>query len=188
AALADRLRRHAAREQRIKLHLSATNSGIAAASNQALALASGAYVGFLDHDDLLTHDALHCVAQAITEEPDIGVLYTDECKIDDLDHPHDIFCKPDWSPALLFNCMYLGHLTVYRRTLIEELGGLRSRYDFSQDYDLALRATERTAKVQHIERVLYCWRMTPGSAAAGDKPFARASNIAALQDALDRRG
>jgi GT2 family glycosyltransferase len=186
-ALADRLRRHAASEPRIKLHLSAANSGIAAASNRALALASGAYVGFLDHDDLLTHDALHSIAKAIAADPDIDVLYTDECKIDDRDHPHDIFCKPDWSPALLLTCMYLGHLTVCRRTLVAELGGLRSRYDFSQDYDLALRATERTSKVRHIELVLYCWRITRGSAAAGDKPFARASNIAALQDALDRR-
>ena len=187
-ALADRLRQHAAREPRIKLHLSATNSGIAAASNQALALASGAFVGFLDHDDLLTQDALRCVAEAIVAEPDIDILYTDECKIDDRDQPHDIFCKPDWSPVLLFNGMYLGHLAVYRRTLIEDLGGLRSRYDFSQDYDLALRATERPVKVHHIERVLYGWRMAPGSGAVGDKPFARASNIAALQDALDRRG
>jgi GT2 family glycosyltransferase/glycosyltransferase involved in cell wall biosynthesis len=187
-ALSDQLRRHADREPRIRLQLSATNQGIAAASNQALSLASGAYVGFMDHDDLLTHDALHGVAQAILAEPDIDILYTDECKIDDRDRPHEIFCKPDWSPALLLNSMYLGHLSVYRRTLLEELGGLRSRFDFSQDYDLALRATERRANVRHIERVLYCWRMTAGSAAMGDKPFARASNIAALQDALDRRG
>ena len=186
-ALADRLRRHATREPRIRLELSATNSGIAAASNQALAMASGAYVGFLDHDDLLTHDALACVAEVIATEPDVDILYSDECRIDDRDRPDDLFYKPDWSPALLFSSMYLGHLTVYRRTLVTELGGLRSRYDFSQDYDLALRATERTNKVRHLERVLYCWRMTRGSAAAGGKPFARTSNIAALQDALDRR-
>jgi GT2 family glycosyltransferase/glycosyltransferase involved in cell wall biosynthesis len=188
AALADLLRRHAAQEPRIRLHLSATNAGIAAASNQALALATGAYVGFLDHDDLLTHDALYWVAQAIAAEPDIDIIYTDECRIDDLDQAHEIFRKPDWSPALLFNSMYIGHLSVYRRALIAELGGLRSRFDYSQDYDLALRATEGAVKVGHVERVLYCWRMTRGSAAVGDKPFARVSNIAALQDALDRRG
>jgi GT2 family glycosyltransferase len=187
ATITDRLRRHAARDSRIKLRLSDSNAGIAAASNQAIAMATGDYVGFLDHDDVLTCDSLHCIASAIVNDPDSDVIYTDECKIDDTDGIHEIFCKPDWSPALMFNCMYIGHLAVYRRLLIEQVGGLRSQYDFSQDYDLALRVTEARIKVQHIDRVLYCWRMTQGSAAAGDKPYARQSNIAALQDALDRR-
>ena len=186
--IAERLRRYAATDERIKLLLSETNTGIAAASNQAISLATGDYIGFLDHDDVLTNDALHWIARAIVDAPDVDVIYTDECKIDDVDGVHEIFCKPDWSPALMFNCMYIGHLTVYRGPLISEVGGLRSRYDFSQDYDLALRVTERRISVQHIDRVLYCWRMTAGSAAAGDKPYARETNIAALQDALDRRG
>jgi GT2 family glycosyltransferase/glycosyltransferase involved in cell wall biosynthesis len=188
APLTAELRRHAASDSRIKLHLSATNAGIAAASNQAIALSTGDYIGFLDHDDALTFDALHWIARAIVDEPDTGVIYTDECKIDDNDDVHDIFCKPDWSPALMLNSMYIGHLSVYRRSLISQVGGLRSAFDFSQDYDLALRVTEGAVKVRHVDRVLYCWRMTSGSAAGDGKPFARQSNIAALQDALDRRG
>ncbi len=186
--IAERLRRYAATDERIKLLLSQTNAGIAAASNQAISLAAGGYIGFLDHDDVLTNDALYWIARAIVDAPDVDAIYTDECKIDDRDGVHEIFFKPDWSPALMFNCMYMGHLTVYRGPLISGLGGLRSRYDFSQDYDLALRVTERRVRILHVDRVLYCWRMTTGSAAAGDKPYARQSNIAALQDALDRRG
>jgi GT2 family glycosyltransferase len=186
-ALAERLRRHAAREPRIRLLLCADNAGIAAASNRALSLASGDYVGFLDQDDLLTHDALEEVARTLAAAPDTDVLYSDECKIDSREAPFDIFLKPDWSPALLLSGMYLGHLVVYRRALVDALGGLRSGFDFSQDYDLALRATERTARVAHVERVLYCWRAAAGSAAAGGKRFARESNLAALRDALRRR-
>lgn len=98
-AIADRLRRHAAREPRIKLELETTNAGIAAASNRAIALGTGEYVGFLDHDDVLTNDALYWIARAIVEQPKLDVIYTDECKIDDIDGPDEIFCKPDWSRA-----------------------------------------------------------------------------------------
>jgi glycosyltransferase involved in cell wall biosynthesis len=176
------------RDSRIELLLSETNAGIAAASNQAITLATGDYIGFLDHDDMLTNNAMQTIARAIVDMPGLDVIYTDECKIDNRDDGHEIFFKPDWSPALMFNCMYIGHLTVYRRSLISEVGGLRSRFDASQDYDLALRVTERTTRIMHVGRVLYCWRKTAGSAAAGDKPYARLTNIAALQDAIDRQG
>src|SRR5260370_39677453 len=89
---------------------------------------------------------------------------------------------------MLGNCMYLGHLTVYRRGVVEGVGGFRSEFDFSQDYDLALRVTESNIEVHHISEVLYGWRMIPGSGAAGGKLFARESNIAALQAAVERRG
>jgi O-antigen biosynthesis protein len=88
----------------------------------------------------------------------------------------------------MFNGMLTGHLTVYRKALVDDLRGFRSAYDFSQDYDLALRVAEVARRIVLIERVLYLWRSIPGSAAAGGKDFARESNIAALCDALVRRG
>jgi GT2 family glycosyltransferase len=185
--LGERLQHYAAADSRIKLRITQTNAGISGASNLAISMASGSHVVFLDHDDLLTCDALECLARVIADEPEVDLVYSDECKIDEQDEPVDIFCKPDWSPALLFNCMYIGHLAAYRRSLVLQLGGLRSDYDLSQDYDLALRASEHAANIRHVDRVLYCWRITPGSHAGGDKPHARQSNIAALQDALDRR-
>ncbi len=185
--LAQRLQHYAANDRRIKLRISEANAGIAAASNLALSLATGSHVAFLDHDDLLTCDALECIARVIADEPNVDVIYSDECKIDEQDEPQDIFSKPDWSPALMLNCMYIGHLVAYRRSLITTLGGLRSDYDFAQDYDLALRASDKAVNVRHVDRVLYCWRMTEQSGAAGGKPYARQSNIAALQDALARR-
>ena len=185
--LAERMQQYAAEDSQIKLRITQANAGISAASNLAISMAKGSHVVFLDHDDLLTCDALDCLARVIADQPHVDLVYSDECKIDEQDEPVDIFCKPDWSPALLFNCMYIGHLAAYRRSLLLQLGGLRSDYDLSQDYDLALRASEHAANIRHIDRVLYCWRITPGSAAGGDKPHARQSNIAALQDALDRR-
>ena len=61
-------------------------------------------------------------------------------------------------------------------------------YDLSQDYDLALRVADLNPRVAHIRSYCYGWRMIAGAAAIGEKPRARKSDIAALQDAMDRRG
>ncbi|MDD1005304.1 glycosyltransferase [Pseudomonas sp. TNT2022 ID642] len=176
------------RDKRIKYVQLEKNSGIAAASNQALSLATGAYIALLDNDDVLTNDALFWIASTIKADPALDMLYSDECKIDEKGTVQEIFNKPDWSPSLLLNCMYTGHLSAYRKALVDEVGGFRSEFDFSQDYDLALRITERTDKIYHIEEVLYGWRAIASSGAAGGKPYARESNIRALQAAGDRRG
>ncbi|MGQ7557902.1 glycosyltransferase family 2 protein, partial [Streptococcus suis] len=122
----------------------------------------------------------------INENPDASAFYSDECKISPEGKPVEIFAKPDWSPSLMINSMYMGHLTVYKRDLVNRVGGFRSEFDFSQDYDLALRVIDSGAIIVHVPEVLYGWRMIPQSAADGGKPYARLSNIAALQAAIDR--
>lgn len=186
--IASVLRAYANADRRIKVVFSEVNRGISHATNLALQQATGEFVGLLDNDDVLTNDALWAVARKLAEDPAIDVVYSDECKTDEAGRPVEIFTKPDWDPMLLLNCMYIGHFGVYRKSLVEAVGGFRSQFDFSQDYDLALRVTERARRVAHIERVLYGWRMIASSAAAGGKPHARVTNLAALQDAIDRRG
>jgi O-antigen biosynthesis protein len=180
----------AASDARVRFKVMERNSGISAASNVALEMAQGEYVALLDHDDELTPDALFRVVEAINGQANLDFVYSDECKVDDTPARKlfDFIFKPDWSPELMFNGMLTGHLTVYRKALVEDMGGFRGQYDFSQDYDLALRVAEAARRIVHIERVLYLWRSIPGSAAAGGKDFARESNIAALDDALLRRG
>jgi GT2 family glycosyltransferase/glycosyltransferase involved in cell wall biosynthesis len=179
---------YAAQDSRIKWVALDKNSGISVASNQAAALATGDYIALLDNDDLLTNDALQSMAKAIAENPDAEMLYSDECKIDESGKVLEIFSKPDWSPSLLLNCMYTGHFSAYKRSVFESVGKFRSDFDFSQDYDLALRVSEVARNIVHIERVLYGWRAISTSGAAGGKPYARDSNIRALQSAGDRRG
>lgn len=186
-ALAQLLRDAAGRDTRIRVSIEQKNRGIAGATNIALAMASGEYIALLDNDDMLTSDALHYVVSAIKANPDVDMIYSDECKIDEHGMPTELFTKPDWSPSMLFNCMYTAHLSVYLKTLVDQVGGFRSEYDFSQDYDLALRVAEVARRVHHIDRVLYGWRMIAGSSAQGDKPHARATNVAALRDAAKRR-
>jgi GT2 family glycosyltransferase len=175
-------------DQRIKVKYRDANGGISAATNDALAMAEGEYVALVDNDDMLTCDALEAMVEAILRNDAPDWLYSDECKIDEDDRASQLFAKPDWSPFMLLNYMYTGHLSLYRTEVVRRVGGFRSAYDFSQDYDLALRVADVTRRVVHVEKYLYGWRMIAGSGAQGDKPEARKSNIAALQDAIDRRG
>jgi GT2 family glycosyltransferase len=175
-------------DQRIRVIQMPLNVGISAATNTALEMATGAYIGLLDADDMLAHDALENVADRLAEDSAIDLLYTDECKIDQDDIVQQLMPKPDWSPLLLTAFMYTGHFSVYRTSIVRQLGGVRSRYDLSQDYDLALRLADLNPRVAHLRGYHYGWRMVTGSHSVGGKPGARESNIAALQDALDRRG
>jgi GT2 family glycosyltransferase len=178
----------AAQDPRIVVSFRDQNGGISAASNDALAFANGEYIALVDNDDVLTYDALEDMVRVIQDEDSPDWLYSDEFKIDEEDRVSELFAKPAWSPCMLLNYMYTAHLTFYRTEMVRRLGGFRSEYDFSQDYDLALRMSEVTNKISHVEKYLYGWRMIEGSGSRGGKPAARLSNIAALRDAADRRG
>jgi GT2 family glycosyltransferase len=164
------------------------NGGISAATNAALAVADGEFVALLDHDDEITPDALLEVVELLNRHPDADVVYSDEDKLD-FDGTHvEPFFKPDWAPEYLNSTMFLGHLVVYRRSLIEEAGRFRSAFDGSQDYDVALRVAERTNRIHHVPRVLYHWRKIQGSAAATTeaKPWGLQAARRALVDHASR--
>ena len=175
-------------DERITVVRNATNGGISAASNAALALATGQFVALLDHDDELAPNALLEVVKVLNAHADADVVYTDEDKLE-MDGTHvEPFFKPDWSPEYLRSCMYVGHLTVYRRAIVDQAGRFRSEFDGSQDYDLALRVTERTSRIHHVPRILYHWRKIPGSAAGqvDAKPWGLNAARRALTDHVSR--
>jgi GT2 family glycosyltransferase len=184
------LESEAAADPRIKVTYRATNGGIAEASNSALGMATGEFVAFLDHDDVLRPHALFQVVTRIDQCPEADILYSDEDKILLDGSRGSVFFKPNWSPAWLLSQNYITHLLVVRRRLLTDLGGFRTGYDGSQDHDLLLRLTEKTDRIEHIADVLYSWRQVPGSAAlSGDaKPLARLAGRQCVEDALRRRG
>ena len=181
----------ARRDGRVKATRLSEPSGISAATNAALALATGDYVGFLDHDDLLKPHALAQVVRWLERDPSLEVLYSDEDKLDPSGKLTEARWKPDWSPNLLLCQNYVCHFLVVRRSLVERLGGLRPEYDGSQDYDLVLRLADEVPpeRVAHIPDCLYSWRQHERSAAsAGDnKPWAWMAAQRALGDWLRRR-
>lgn len=168
------LNKFAAKDSRVRVAHRTTNGGIVAASQDGLDMATGEFVALLDHDDVIAKRALKRVNEELIKDDTIDYLYTDEDKIDAKGRHYDVFRKPDFDPVRLRGQNYCCHFSVFRNSLLDEIGGFRAGYDGSQDYDLILRATERARTVAHIPAVLYHWRVVPGSA-AGDvhaKPYA----------------
>ncbi|MEP9376494.1 glycosyltransferase [Aquabacter sp. CN5-332] len=165
------------------------NRGISGATNAGIARATGDFLVFLDHDDELTEDCLFELASCI-ERDDPDFIYSDEDKITADGGFADPFFKPDWSPDTLMSMMYTCHVSCVRRSLAEEVGPLQSKYDGSQDWDFILRVTEQAKKIAHIPKILYHWRIIPGSAAAefDAKPQALVAAEALRLEALKRRG
>ena len=186
------LRKYAESDPRIKVTRRERNGHISAASNSAIDLACGEFIAFLDNDDLLAESALYWIAQAITDHPDVGLIYSDEDKIDELGTRYGPYFKSDWNPDLFLSHNMVSHLSAYRARLVRELGGFREGYEGSQDYDLALRCIERLEpqQIHHLPRVLYHWRSHPGSTAKGgsEKPYALTAGQRALDDHFARLG
>ena len=129
--------------------------------------------------------------EALLATPEADYVYTDEDKIDLAGRHSGPFFKPDWSPERMRTQMYTCHLSVFRRSLVEEVGGFDPEFEGSQDWDLVLKVTERARAVVHVPRVLYHWRMIETSAAGGGeaaKPWAFEAGKRAVQAHCDRIG
>lgn len=184
------IQRYADADARIKFEAAAENRGISAATNAALEMCSGEFVGFLDHDDTLTPDALLRVVQALTADPELDVVYSDSDKLTLHGVRADPFLKPDWSPVYALGAMYIGHLLVVRRSVAEAAGGFDPAFDTIQDFEFFLRVSERTDRIHHIPQTLYHWRAIPGSIAAGtdQKSGVEELQAKAVSAHLERRG
>lgn len=179
-------------DSRIKVVFRERNGHISAASNSALALATGEFVAFLDHDDEMSEHALYMVAEELTAHPQADLVYSDEDKISDRGKRYFPNFKPDWNQDLFYSLNLITHLAVYRTAIVREVGGFRIGYEGSQDYDLALRVIERVspANIRHIPHVLYHWRAIPGSVALapGEKQYAHEAARRAIRSHFERTG
>ena len=169
-----------------------TNGHISTATNDGIAAAKGDFLVFMDCDDLIAPEALYEIAKKLNENPNLDFIYTDEDKItEDGKIRHMPFFKPDWSPDLFWCCNYTNHLSAYRMDIVKKIGGLRSEYNGSQDYDFVLRFMEHSdnSRVGHISKILYHWRERKESVAfdVGSKNYAVDAARRAKEDAIRRR-
>ena len=159
------IQRYLDRDSRIRATFRESNGGIAAATNSALAIATGQYIAFMDHDDTLPDHALFLVARELRDHPGTGLLYTDADNLNTSGERCNPFFKPDWNYDLLLGQNYLNHLSIYSNRLLKNIGELREGFAGSQDYDLALRAVEKISSddIRHLPHVLYHWRVHPSA-------------------------
>lgn len=176
-------------DKQIKLIRLESNAGIAGATNAALEAADGDFIIFMDHDDELTVDCLYELALCIArDQPDF--IYSDEDKLTEQGGYTQPHYKPDWSPDTMMSTMFTGHVSCVRRSLLKQVGSLRSQFDGCQDWDFVLRVTEKTSRISHIPKVLYHWRIIPASVASdiAAKPYVLDASRRVRMDALVRRG
>ncbi|HEY0461878.1 MAG TPA: glycosyltransferase, partial [Pyrinomonadaceae bacterium] len=184
------LEEYARKDKRIKIVFRSRNGHISAASNSALELAAGEFTALLDHDDELSEDAVFYVVKEINQFPDAGFIYSDE---DMTDAENTYFLpkfKPDWSLDFFYSVNYVTHFAVYRTAILQKIGGFRRGFEGSQDYDLTLRFIEQIdeSQIRHIPKILYHWRVVPGSVSfsADAKPYAYERARAALREHFER--
>ena len=185
----DLVRQWVADDPRFTVITRPRNGGIAAATNTGLDAATGEFVIFVDHDDLIERRALDLIADYVVAHPQTDVVYTDERLIEADGRLVMDYRKPDWSPDRLLGQNYFNHLTCVRRSLVGS-ARLRSEFEPSQDFDFVLRVTEGARHVGHVPEVLYSWRSIDGSLARSVHDKAGVGNAVktSVDDALRRRG
>lgn len=166
------IREYQEKDPRIRYRRLSENKGISENTNEGLQMASGEYIGLLDHDDILELHALYEMRMAIAKNPRADVLYSDEDKVSfDLQHYFEPHLKPDFNRDLLRSNNYICHFLVMKRELLEKVGNFRGEFDGAQDFDLVLRLTEAAECIVHIPKVLYHWRCHEASTA--DNPMSK---------------
>lgn len=179
------------KDSRIRVSSLTENKGIAGNTNSALEMATGEFVGLLDHDDLLAPNALYEIVNALNEDRELDALYTDEDKVTtELDEHFQPHLKPDFNLDLLRSNNYICHFFVVRRTVIRKAGGFRAEFDGAQDHDFIFRCVEKAQKVGHVPEILYHWRTHKASTAdnPASKMYAFAAGKRAIEAHLKRMG
>jgi GT2 family glycosyltransferase len=176
----------------VRLVRSQNSSGIAAASNAALALATGEFIALIDHDDVLAEHALYMFAESITRNDQVDLLYSDEDKLDERGRRFSPHFKPSFNKDLLRSQNYIGHLLAVRRAIVKQIGGFTLDVDGAQDHDLILRVLEAVgpARIRHIPFILYHWRSSPTSVAQAvdAKSYTTRVGVHVVADHLKRLG
>jgi glycosyltransferase involved in cell wall biosynthesis len=183
------IKEYQARDDRIKLVERKSNGHISEATNSALDIAKGEFIGLMDHDDVLWPNALYEVIKTIRSNKKVDFIYTDEDKIDGSGKVHSYpFLKPDFSPEFLESCNYITHFSCVRTTLVKEIKGLRKGYEGAQDWDLFIRLSEVTKNIIHIPKILYSWRVHEASTASNTdaKPYVYEAQKKLLNDHVQR--
>lgn len=170
------------------------NGGIVVNTNAGIEQATGDYIAFLDHDDILEPDALFQYVSALNkaaegERPQ--VLFCDEDMFQKTGEWGQPVFKTKLNVDLLYSHNCVTHFLMVEKALIDRIGMSPEDVAGAQDYDLTLRCLAAGARFEHVAHVLYHWRVHPGSTADGSadsKPYAIEAGRLALQRHFNELG
>lgn len=185
------LKKYTSEDSRIKVINNKQVLQISENTNAALKIATGDYIAFADHDDLLAPNALYECVRVLNEDSTIELIYTDEDKIDMIGKEHFMpHFKSDFNIDMLRGVNYFCHLVVVKKEILEEAGPLNHEFDGAQDYDFVLRCVEKSSNIKHIAKILYHWRAHKDSTAENpeSKNYAFEAGTRAIQAHYDRVG
>jgi GT2 family glycosyltransferase len=176
-------------DSRIKVIYCKERRGISQTTNAALGIANGQWIVLLDHDDLITEDALYQIALVICRDKNLCLIYSDEDRIDTNGVRSSPYLKPDWNPDLFYSQNFISHLGAYKKDLVDQIGGFRIGFEGSQDYDLALRCIENltSQQIYHIHKVLYHWRLHEKSFSHQNTIASKNAGVRALNAHFERK-
>jgi glycosyltransferase involved in cell wall biosynthesis len=176
-------------DERIHVEYREQNGHISEASNTAINIAIGEYIVLLDDDDVLPPFSLYEIVKVMNSYPKVDLVFSNEDKLRDGMRTSPFF-KRGWDEKALLKANIVCHIAVYRRAIVNELNGFRTGYEGAQDWDLALRFTEKTKNIIYIPKILYHWRISETSTALDEsiKPYVLQAQKRTIEDAVKRRG
>ncbi len=139
------------------------NQGLAAARNAGFHHSHGACVVFLDADDRLLPNALQAGADFLDAHPDNVFVYGSYAYIDEKGRriSGSPPCRPagDAYSALLRGRNFIAMIAtvMFRRTILEQVGGFDKSFPGCEDYELLLRCARHGAIGRH-EQVIAEYR------------------------------
>jgi O-antigen biosynthesis protein len=126
-------------------------------TNRCLDLATGEFVCFLAPGDLLAENAFYEAVYSLGKQQSADFIYSDCDEITEQGVRTNPWFKAGWDPDLLLAQYYINGLAVFRRSLVQALGGVRGEFEGAELYDLVLRVAAATVadQILHIPAILY---------------------------------
>lgn len=181
--------RYAAQDSRIRLH-EIPACGLAEARNAACSLAEGEYLAIQDADDISMPDRLRWEVEFMQKHPDFGLLGGAAQWVDAQARPLWTLNFPtedrEIRSALSTKCPFCQTAVLIRREAFVAVGGYRTAFATSQDYDLWLRISERF-HCANLEQIVVKYRIHPHQASVSRREHQTFCAIAARASAALRK-
>ncbi|TNJ34029.1 glycosyltransferase family 2 protein [Prosthecochloris vibrioformis] len=181
------VQRYFGSNKRVRL-LYQQNTGIGAASNNAVRNCRGFYIGQLDADDVLMKDAVERCLEVMEKDTKLSLVYGTTEYIDE----NSEFVSHGWnwpmfSREYLLTKMIVHHFRLFRKRDYMRTSGFDETIKNAVDYDMMLKLAE-VGEVHHLNKVLYQYRRHNLMTTVVHNKEQKVNNFICINNALKRLG